>query len=88
MKMNGRCWRLLDDVFANKKKETTMKSQQNNWWIWAILAFIVIGLVVKISVSAKRQKLYDEIKQFDNDVKRGRYTPVEVPGGVRYQKNW
>ena len=88
MKMNGRCWRLLDDVFANKKKETTMKSQQNNWWIWAILAFIVIGLVVKISVSAKRQKLYDEIKQFDNDVKRGRYTPGEVPGGVRYQKNW
>lgn len=74
-------------ALANKK-ETTMKNQQNNWWIWAILAFIVIGIVAKISVNAKRQKLYDEIKQFDNDVKHGRYTPVEVPGGVRYQKNW
>lgn len=59
------------------------------------MKLIVVGAAILslLFVSeCKRQyerELYNQLKQFDDDVKRGRYTPITTPDGkTRYQKNW
>ena len=55
-----------------------------------VVGSLIFGLF--FASGCKRQsdrELYNQIKQFDNDVKRGRYTPIATPDGkTRYQKNW
>ena len=55
-----------------------------------LLGVLILGLGAACSGCNKEndRSLYSQVKQFDNDVKRGRYTPIETPDGkIRYQKN-
>lgn len=54
-----------------------------------IIVIVVLVVLFKFLMHSQRRNLYDQAKQFDEDVRRGRYTPVEMPDGkVRYEKHW
>ena len=54
-----------------------------------IVAIIIAGALFRFIMHNERRNLYEQAKRFDEDVKRGRYTPVEMPDGkVRYEKHW
>lgn len=54
-----------------------------------IIVIVILGALFKLLMHSERRNLYDQAKQFDEGVRRGRYTPVEMPDGkVRYEKHW
>ena len=46
-----------------------------------IIVIVVLVALFKFLMHSQRRNLYDQAKQFDEDVRRGRYTPVEMPDG-------
>lgn len=54
-----------------------------------IIVIVILGALFKFLMHSERRNLYEQAKQFDEDVRRGRYTPVEMPDGkVRYERHW
>ena len=54
-----------------------------------IIAIVILRALFKFLMNSERRNLYEQAKRFDEDVNRGRYTPVEMPDGkIRYEKHW
>jgi len=59
------------------------------WVVIGIVAIVIAAVIFKFLIHNERRNLYEQTKQFDEDVRRGRYTPVETSNGrIRYEKHW